>query len=574
MSLSKLLNPASLDLSAAVLRFLAGSQLGVRHARGGSLERHLLGTRRILAAWKQSTALQRAGLCHSLYSTESFTHAALALADRQRVRSVIGTEAEYLVYLFGAIRRASLFRSVSRSNSLGEDDQIAVETREGFHAPSHVSGQLAKQLLIIHLANMAEQAGVGSYGEGRWLAAFGGICRLLLERAPDGLPPVLCSCSGVSYHSEERATSLYLASIDRNVDPSLAISQLEEVSLLLPAIAEPHVWLARIHHRRGECGQGFDQSDLAIKKLSAFGTCWDKRWEYHDLLEIAKIGKHKSPRALFYSRLDKSAESPHKVEPNASDHSSTINEESHRIVRYLLDSESHKAPGGSSYFPGLRDDAFWSPNQFPLCSVLVDNAAAIKKEVDGLGTVGFHDEAERIHRSGRWQVLMLLEAGLWNETNLVCLPTLASILKQHNEVKVAGGLVYLSRLAPGTIVAPHRGTTNMRLRLHFALQVPVGDCGLKVNGQSVQWKSDNCLVFNDYLTHEVWNRTAEERLVLLVDIWHPDLSASERRILETIHFMVERRAQRLLEYRAQNEMARQRQESATTPLKSIDDLVF
>lgn len=32
-----------------------------------------------------------------------------------------------------------------------------------------------------------------------------------------------------------------------------------------------------------------------------------------------------------------------------------------------------------------------------------------------------------------------------------------------------------------------------------------------------------CLVFDDCYEHEVWNKTDKERVLLLFDLWHPDL---------------------------------------------------
>ena len=35
-----------------------------------------------------------------------------------------------------------------------------------------------------------------------------------------------------------------------------------------------------------------------------------------------------------------------------------------------------------------------------------------------------------------------------------------------------------------------------------------------------EWKEGKCLVFDDAYEHEVWNKTGEERVLLLVDFWH------------------------------------------------------
>jgi aspartyl/asparaginyl beta-hydroxylase (cupin superfamily) len=56
------------------------------------------------------------------------------------------------------------------------------------------------------------------------------------------------------------------------------------------------------------------------------------------------------------------------------------------------------------------------------------------------------------------------------------------------------------------------------------------------------------LVFDDFLVHEAWNRTDEERIVLIVDLWHPGLTATEVMLLEGLQDYTYRQAERLSRY--------------------------
>jgi aspartyl/asparaginyl beta-hydroxylase (cupin superfamily) len=58
-----------------------------------------------------------------------------------------------------------------------------------------------------------------------------------------------------------------------------------------------------------------------------------------------------------------------------------------------------------------------------------------------------------------------------------------------------------------------------------------------VGDQVHHWEEGKCIVFDDTFEHEVWNRTDEERLVLLIDLWHPDLTQLERDALDTINWL-------------------------------------
>ena len=43
------------------------------------------------------------------------------------------------------------------------------------------------------------------------------------------------------------------------------------------------------------------------------------------------------------------------------------------------------------------------------------------------------------------------------------------------------------------------------------------------------WEEGKCLWFDDSFEHEVWNQSEENRLVLICDMWHPDLNDDEHR---------------------------------------------
>ncbi|HZZ47802.1 MAG TPA: alpha/beta hydrolase [Pseudonocardia sp.] len=76
---------------------------------GGHLLDHLRRVHRLVAAWGGSRRARLAALCHAMYGTDGFPHPLLDLDQRDRVRAVIGDEAESLVYLYGACDRARTY---------------------------------------------------------------------------------------------------------------------------------------------------------------------------------------------------------------------------------------------------------------------------------------------------------------------------------------------------------------------------------------------------------------------------------------------------------------------------------
>jgi aspartate beta-hydroxylase len=103
-----------------------------------------------------------------------------------------------------------------------------------------------------------------------------------------------------------------------------------------------------------------------------------------------------------------------------------------------------------------------------------------------------------------------------------------------------------------THIDSHRGPTNLRLRCHLALKVPEGDCAIRVGEKTRKWHEGRCLVFDDYFDHEAWNHTEEDRVVLIVDIWHPGLSATEVTLLGGLQNYTYVQARKLSRYWSAN----------------------
>ena len=51
---------------------------------------------------------------------------------------------------------------------------------------------------------------------------------------------------------------------------------------------------------------------------------------------------------------------------------------------------------------------------------------------------------------------------------------------------------------------------------------------MRVGGIECHWQNGKTLFFDDTFVHEAWNRTSQDRYILLMRILHPELSAEER----------------------------------------------
>jgi aspartyl/asparaginyl beta-hydroxylase (cupin superfamily) len=48
------------------------------------------------------------------------------------------------------------------------------------------------------------------------------------------------------------------------------------------------------------------------------------------------------------------------------------------------------------------------------------------------------------------------------------------------------------------------------------------------------------LIFDDTIEHEAWNDSGEDRVVLIFDVWRPELSEEERRAVAAIFEAIDR----------------------------------
>ncbi|GKY96243.1 hypothetical protein MPSEU_000584100 [Mayamaea pseudoterrestris] len=160
--------------------------------------------------------------------------------------------------------------------------------------------------------------------------------------------------------------------------------------------------------------------------------------------------------------------------------------------------------------------------------------------------------------SGRWTEVVLFGSGERESSHLV--PQTCELIARHIPEAVSlarsgGGEVIFSLLAPGTKIAPHCASTNLRLTAHLGIIVPVssttatdngnlGKCRIRVKNTWHEWHQGKVLVFDDAYEHEVENTTDSIRVVLLIRYWHPSLPFMERQ-------------------RALDQVVRQKQDDAT-----------
>ena len=98
--------------------------------------------------------------------------------------------------------------------------------------------------------------------------------------------------------------------------------------------------------------------------------------------------------------------------------------------------------------------------------------------------------------------------------------------------------IMFSLLRPRSKIPPHTGMINTRFVCHLPLVVPPG-CGFRVGVETREWHVGQLMVFDDSVEHEAWNDSAEDRLVLIFDMWRPELSGEEQRQVQALFAIVD-----------------------------------
>ena len=164
----------------------------------------------------------------------------------------------------------------------------------------------------------------------------------------------------------------------------------------------------------------------------------------------------------------------------------------------------------------------------------------IEVEAEKSSHVVASSSKELISSPEDWTAAYLIRDGK-HQTPLAerCPKTLAALDEVPLEtIEGRAPFVLFSKLTPGAWIAPHTGFLNSRLVCHLPLLVPDG-CWFRVGNQVRLWERGKAWVFDDTIEHEARNQGQGTRVVLIFNIWHPDLTEEERHLVAALMTAVE-----------------------------------
>jgi len=165
---------------------------------------------------------------------------------------------------------------------------------------------------------------------------------------------------------------------------------------------------------------------------------------------------------------------------------------------------------------------FLNTDQFPFVRELEAAWTDVRDECLDLPESTFEPWVQREMYGEGWSVYGLIAFGKRIEEALKSCPRTAALVARVPGLTTAG----FSRMAPGTHIKAHVGWVHTVYRLHMGLVVPP-DCALRVGLETRSWREGECLVFDDTVEHEAWNRSPKTRVVLLLDFLRPGFTSAD-----------------------------------------------
>ena len=211
-------------------------------------------------------------------------------------------------------------------------------------------------------------------------------------------------------------------------------------------------------------------------------------------------------------------------------------------------SERYLQQPTSFFYPGLSAVQFYDAAEFAWVAALEAAAPAMRAEVEAVLRAGDNiapyvqansDRPTREHallNDPDWSAFYLWQNGALVPGNAARCPATVAALEALPIPIIAGRspMALYSVLRPKTHIPPHNGMLNTRLICHIPLIVP-DQCRLRVGNETRSVTFGKAMIFNDAIEHEAWNDSDQTRVVLLFEIWRPELSEAERRALVVMY---------------------------------------
>lgn len=197
-----------------------------------------------------------------------------------------------------------------------------------------------------------------------------------------------------------------------------------------------------------------------------------------------------------------------------------------------------------SYVPGLTIKPFWDPQDFNWAKDLESSYSEIREEFDTVTA-----NMDRLQREGNniwagaltedassygegWKTLVLMDRGRWDPVNTNLFPKTAQAVYKSG---IPATEIFFACMEGPSSIVKHSDFTNFVLTSHLALDIPYSGenkCRLTVGNETREWINGKSYVFDTSLLHDAENESDQMRYILMMRLWHPDLTPIEKEALQ------------------------------------------
>jgi len=210
----------------------------------------------------------------------------------------------------------------------------------------------------------------------------------------------------------------------------------------------------------------------------------------------------------------------------------------------IEDEDTYMIQECHSYVPGLTIKPFWDSQEFDWAKTLESCYSEIREEFDSVT-----GNAKKLQREGNnvwagaltedassygrgWKTLVLMDRGRWDPTNVNLFPKTAKAIHASG---VPATEVFFACMEGPSSIQKHSDFTNFVLTSHLALDIPYSGenkCRLTVGNETREWINGKSYVFDTSLQHDAENESDQMRYILMMRLWHPDLTNVEKEALQ------------------------------------------
>lgn len=181
-------------------------------------------------------------------------------------------------------------------------------------------------------------------------------------------------------------------------------------------------------------------------------------------------------------------------------------------------------------YPELGDTVWYDTSKFSWVKDFEENYEKIKQEYLSLDDKKFVKIVNSVE--GEWKTFNFINQGGREIENCKLCPYTTSLIDNVKSIMSSINIcyVYFSKIAPGTHIKPHFGVSNIRIR--FQLPLISSKSWMRVDEEKKEYIDGKSFLFDDTYNHEVKNEGDTDRVIFLMDVYHPDLTEKEIEIVK------------------------------------------